>query len=122
MPITVSIVEDNEQLRNTLVRVINRAEGFRCLSQYPSAEAALEGLPKDKPEVVLMDINLPRRSGIECVRHLRAQLPALQVIMLTIEEDSRRVFESLEAGAMGYLVKNVPPAKILAAVEGRIVP
>jgi len=69
MPISVSIVEDNEQLRNTLARVINRAEGFRCVSQYGDAESALQGLTKDRPEVVLMDINLPGMNGVECVRH-----------------------------------------------------
>ena len=75
MPITVSIVEDNEHLRVTLARVISRAEGFRCVSHYGSAEAALEGLPKDQPEVVLMDINLPGMNGVECVRQLRQTCP-----------------------------------------------
>ena len=70
MATTVSLVEDNEQLRGTLARVIARAEGFQCLSQYGNAEAALEALPKDKPNVVLMDINLPGMNGVECVRRL----------------------------------------------------
>ena len=68
MAITVSIVEDNEQLRTTLARVISRAEGFKCVSHYGRAEAALQALPSDKPEVVLMDINLPGMNGVECVR------------------------------------------------------
>ena len=71
MPITVSIVEDNDQLRGTLARVISRAEGFKCVSHYANAEAALAGLPKDNPEVVLMDINLPGMNGVECVRQLK---------------------------------------------------
>ena len=75
MPITVSIVEDNDQLRGTLARVISRAEGFKCVSQYANAEAALAGLPKDKPEVVLMDINLPGMNGVECVRQLKQVAP-----------------------------------------------
>ena len=70
MAITVSIVEDNDQLRGTLARVINRAEGFRCLSQYPDAESAVEALPRDRPDVVLMDINLPGMNGVECARRL----------------------------------------------------
>src|SRR5947207_10014583 len=88
MPISVSIVEDNEQLRGTLARVINRAEGFRCVSQYGDAESALEGLLKDKPEVVLMDINLPGMNGVECVRRLKQAAPPTQVVMLTVYEDT----------------------------------
>ncbi|MGH7979258.1 MAG: response regulator, partial [Limisphaerales bacterium] len=86
MPTSVSIVEDNEKLRGTLARVLNRAEGFRCISQYPSAEEALKELPSVKPDVVLMDINLPGMNGVECVRHLRKLLPELQIIMLTVYE------------------------------------
>src|SRR5947207_13727089 len=91
MPITVSIVEDNEQLRGTLARVINRAEGFRCVSQYGDAESALEGLLKDKPEVVLMDINLPGMNGVECVRRLKQAAPPTQVVMLTVYEDTENI-------------------------------
>ena len=71
MPITVSIVEDNDKLRGTLARVLNRSEGFRCLSDYGNAEDALKDLPNVKPEVVLMDINLPGMNGVECVRQLK---------------------------------------------------
>ena len=101
MPITVSIVEDNEQLRGTLARVISRAEGFRCLSQYADAESALEGLPKDKPEVVLMDINLPGMNGVECVRRLKQVAAQTQVLMLTVYEDTDSIFNALTAGAPG---------------------
>ena len=82
MSITVSIVEDNDQLRTTLARVLNRSEGFECVGQHASAEAALEGLPAEKPSVVLMDINLPGINGVECVRRLKPLLPGVQVIML----------------------------------------
>src|SRR6185369_3321786 len=99
MPITVSIVEDNEQLRSTLARVISRAEGFRCVSQYPDAESALDGLPKEAPEVVLMDINLPGMNGVECVRRLKELAPATQVVMLTVYEDTENIFNALTAGA-----------------------
>ena len=98
MPVTVSIVEDNEQLRGTLARVIGRAEGFRCVSHYGTAEAALEGLPKDRPEVVLMDINLPGMNGVDCVRQLKPLLPAIQVLMLTVYEDTDTIFNALAAG------------------------
>src|SRR5439155_22975319 len=115
MAITVSIVEDNEQLRGTLARVINRAEGFRCLSHYASAEDALKGLPQERPEVVLMDINLPGMNGVECVRQLKQLVPATQVIMLTVYEDTENIFNALAAGASGYLLKRTKSAELLEA-------
>jgi DNA-binding NarL/FixJ family response regulator len=117
MPITVSIVEDNEQVRGTLARVIGRAEGFRCVSHYGTAEAALEGLPKDAPEVVLMDINLPGINGVECVRRLKPRLPAIQVLMLTVYEDTDTIFNALAAGASGYLLKRTKSAELLEAIR-----
>jgi len=116
MAITVSIVEDNEQLRGTLARVINRAEGFRCLSQYPDAEAAVEALPRDRPDVVLMDINLPGMNGVECVRRLKQLAPDSQVIMLTVYEDTENIFNALAAGASGYLLKRTPRGEVLDAI------
>ena len=117
MAITVSIVEDNDQLRGTLARVINRAEGFRCLSQYPDAEAAVEGLPRDRPDVVLMDINLPGMNGVECVRRLKQLAPGSMVIMLTVYEDTENIFNALAAGASGYLLKRTPRAEVLDAIR-----
>src|SRR5437016_4938569 len=99
MQITVSIVEDNEQLRGTLARVLNRSEGFRCLSHYPNAEEALKDLPRLRPEVVLMDINLPGMNGVECVRQLKQLIPETQAIMLTVYEDTDNIFQALAAGA-----------------------
>jgi DNA-binding NarL/FixJ family response regulator len=117
MPITVSIVEDNEQLRNTLARVISRAEGFRCISQYADAESALEKIPKDAPEVVLMDINLPGMNGVECVRRLKQLSPKIQVVMLTVYEDTDNIFNALTAGAAGYLLKRTKSAELLEAIR-----
>ena len=117
MAITVSIVEDNDQLRGTLARVINRAEGFRCLSQYPDAEAAVEVLPRDRPDVVLMDINLPGMNGVECVRRLKELAPDSLVIMLTVYEDTENIFNALAAGASGYLLKRTPRAEVLDAIR-----
>lgn len=117
MAITVSIVEDNEQLRGTLARVINRAEGFRCLSHYGSAEEALKDLPQVKPEVVLMDINLPGINGVECVRQLKQVLPQTQVMMLTVYEDTENIFNALAAGAAGYLLKRTKSAELLEAIQ-----
>jgi DNA-binding NarL/FixJ family response regulator len=117
MTTNVSIVEDNEQLRVTLARVLNRAEGFKCVSHYGSAEDALKGLPTDKPDVVLMDINLPGMNGVECVRLLKQSLPTVQVIMLTAYEDTENIFNSLAAGASGYLLKRSKSAEIIEAIH-----
>lgn len=117
MPITVSIVEDNEQLRETLARVLNRAEDFKCVGQHASAEAALEGIPKERPSAVLMDINLPGMNGVECVRQLKQLLPQTQVVMLTAYEDTDNIFSSLAAGASGYLLKRSKSAEILEALR-----
>jgi DNA-binding NarL/FixJ family response regulator len=117
MAIKVSIVEDNEQLRTTLAKMISRSEGFECLGQHPSAEAGLEAIPKEKPDVVLMDINLPGINGVECVRKLKQILPNTQVVMLTAYEDTENIFNSLAAGAAGYLLKRSKSQEILDAVR-----
>ncbi len=117
MAITVSIVEDNDQLRATLTRVIGRAEGFQTVSQFASAEAALESLPKERPDVVLMDINLPGMNGVECVRRLKQLASEIQVVMLTVYEDTENIFNALAAGASGYLLKRTKSAELLEAIR-----
>lgn len=117
MNIRVAIVEDDRAVRENLSVLINAAPGFACVASCASAEDAWLTLPTVSPEVILMDIHLPGRSGIACVARLRQILPRAQIIMLTIEEDSEQVFESLKAGATGYLVKHVSPQEILDAVE-----
>ncbi|HEY3854902.1 MAG TPA: response regulator transcription factor [Verrucomicrobiae bacterium] len=117
MSITISIVEDNDQLRGTLAKLIGKAEGFECVSQYGSAEAALEGLPNDKPQVVLMDINLPGINGVECVRRLKQISPGIAAVMLTAYEDTENIFNALAAGATGYLLKRAPRAELLDAIR-----
>ncbi len=117
MPTTISIVEDNDQLRATLVRLIDREEGFRCVSNYADAETALASLPKDRPDVVLMDINLPGMNGVECVRRLKQLLPGTLAVMLTAYEDTENIFKALAAGAAGYLLKRAPRAELLEAIR-----
>jgi len=117
MPINVSIVEDSDKFRETLARVLNRAEGFRCLSHYPNAEEALKALPNDKPEVVLMDINLPGMNGVECVRQLKQLMPTIQVMMLTVYEDTENIFNALAAGATGYMLKRTSRDELLEAIR-----
>ena len=115
--IKVALVEDDAKLRDTLKRFLAGQPGLRCLGDYANAESALVGIPKDRPDVVLMDINLPGMDGIECVMRLRQALPSLKIIMLTVFEDSDQVFKALSAGAFGYLVKSIRPAKILEAIR-----
>jgi RNA polymerase sigma factor (sigma-70 family) len=117
MPITISIVEDNDKLRGTLAKVIGRTEGFRFVSDYANAEDALADLPKVKPEVVLMDINLPGMNGVECVRKLKNLLPQTQVMMLTVYEDTENIFNALAAGANGYMLKRTPTKELIAAIR-----
>ena len=117
MPTNISIVEDNDKLRGTLAKVISRADGFKCVSDYASAEDALAGLPKIKPDVVLMDINLPGMNGVECVRKLKVILPATQVMMLTVYEDTENIFNALAAGASGYMLKRTPAKELLEAIH-----
>ena len=117
MAVTVSIVEDNEQLRGTLAQVINRAPGYKCVSHYGSAEDALKSLPQVAPEVVLMDINLPGINGVECVRQLKQMLPKTQVVMLTVYEDTDNIFNALAAGAAGYLLKRTSSAELIEAIR-----
>lgn len=116
MAITVSIVEDDEKLRSALARLIDQTDGMRCLSTYETAEKALEGLPEHPPRIVLMDINLPGMSGVDCVRQLKAKLPDVQVLMLTVYEDTESVFGALTAGASGYLLKRARPQQLLEAI------
>jgi DNA-binding NarL/FixJ family response regulator len=117
MPIQVALVEDDEEIRANLTHRISRNASYRLVCSYPDAEAAIADLPRCKPDVVLMDINLPGVDGVECVRQLKQKLPDVQFIMLTVYEDSNRLFKSLMAGASGYLLKRTGPDKLLAAIR-----
>jgi len=115
--ITVSLVEDDHGTREKLLAVLGGAASLRCLHAYPSGEEALLKMTEAVPDVVLMDINLPGMSGIQCVAQLKAKLPKVQILMLTTYEDSKLIFDSLRAGASGYLLKNMPPTEVVQAVE-----
>ena len=116
-PITVCIVEDLEEVRNGLAAIINMTEGFKVLQSFGTAEDALEQLNKLKPDIVIMDINLPGMSGIDCIRQAREKNPSMQFIMFTIYENSDVVFQALEAGATGYLLKNSTASKIIESLN-----
>ena len=117
MSIAVSIVEDNSQVRSSLAKLIDSSPGYRCLSKHGSAEEALKEIPELRPQVVLMDINLPGLNGVECVRQLKPQLPGTQIIMLTVYQNTEHIFNALAAGATGYMLKQTPPAELLAAIK-----
>lgn len=111
------MVEDSAPEREAIAALLRGTPGFACVGTFPCAEDALKHLPALKPDVVLMDIGLPGISGIECLRRLRTQLPGTRLLMFTVLEDHDRIFQSLKAGATGYLLKKTPPAKILEAIQ-----
>jgi len=115
--ISVSIIEDDLELRNILTGWITQADGLQCLSQYSNAESAVARLQKDKPDVVLVDINLTGQSGIECVRQLKPLMPKTQFLMLTVFEDGDHIFDALIAGASGYLLKRTPREELLSSIK-----
>ena len=116
MAISVAIVEDNPEVRRNLSRYIGGAPGFRCACACASAEEALRVIPQSPPDVVLMDIQLPRMSGITCTASLKKTLPSVPVMMLTVYEDTDAIFNALKAGASGYLLKRSDPAQVLEAL------
>jgi len=114
--IIVAIVEDIKEIREGLKLLIDNSDGFACSEVYSNAEDAVNALPQSQPDVVLMDINLPGISGIEAVRQLKDRCAGTQFIMSTVYEDDENIFESLKAGASGYLLKKIAPSKILEAI------
>lgn len=114
---TISIIEDDAPARSILTGWINSTKGFRCLSEFGTAEQALVHLPKQKPNIVLSDINLPGLSGIECVRKLKPEMMETQFVMLTVYEDADYICKALAAGASGYLLKRTTRAALFAALE-----
>ena len=117
MSIKVAIVEDSDEVRENLSLLINTTDGFECIESFNSCEVALKILPNKKTDVVLMDINLIGVNGIECTRKLKELIPETQIIMLTVYEDTDSIFESLKAGASGYLLKRTSTDKILKAID-----
>jgi DNA-binding NarL/FixJ family response regulator len=115
--ISVSIVDDEKKLCESIATFLNGSPGFRCVSIYGSAEAALKHLAADRPDVVLMDINMAGMNGIECVRRLKALVPPLQILMLTVYDDTEQIFKALAAGATGYLLKRHDPDELLQAIR-----
>jgi len=115
--VKVAIVEDNKTTRESLVTIVNLSPDYRCDCVCQTAEEALELIPGYKPDVVLMDIQLPKMSGVECVARLKEVMPQVQVIMVTVYQDPDRIFRALRAGASGYLLKRAAPENVLNAIR-----
>jgi len=115
--IKVAMVEDDARLRKAVSEVFSREKDFRCVGVFANGQTAIAELPALKPDVLIMDVNLPDFSGVECVARLAPKLPGTQIIMLTVFQDTDTIFKALEAGAHGYLVKPVMPTKLLDAVR-----
>ncbi len=115
--IKVAIVEDNTDIRNNLVELIKLTNNLELVGAFEDGVAAVNGIPKVKPDVVVMDIQLPGLDGVECVRRLKAQMPEVNFLMLTVYEDSERLFESIKAGAGGYLLKRTSSNRLKQAIE-----
>jgi len=115
--ITVAIVEDDAGIRRSLEWLLKSSDEFACVAACPSAEDALRVLPKAEPQVILMDINLTNRSGIECTARIKEISPSTQVVMITVYDDAEKVFNALRAGASGYILKRAAPEQILQAIR-----
>jgi DNA-binding NarL/FixJ family response regulator len=115
--IKVGIVEDNKTLREGFETLLNRTPGFKCVCTSGTVAEALKNIPKAQPDVVLMDIQLPDSTGVECTARIKEQMPSVHIVIVTVYEDSERIFQALRAGACGYLLKRAQPENVIAAIQ-----
>ena len=115
--IKVGIVEDNKTLREGFETLLNRSPGFKCVCTSGTVAEALKDIPRAQPDVVLMDIQLPDSTGVECTAKIKEQMPSLHIVIVTVYEDSERIFQALRAGACGYLLKRAQPEQVIAAIQ-----
>lgn len=115
--IKVAIVEDNQTLREGYETLLNRTPGFQCVCTAGTVAEALKKIPKAQPDVVMMDIQLPDSTGVECTARINELMPAVHIVIVTVYEDSERIFQALRAGACGYLLKRAEPEKVIAAIR-----
>lgn len=113
----IAIVEDSRVIRESLIEFVHSDSDCTCVCACATAEEALKLIPKHQPDIVLMDVQLPNMSGIECTAQLKQVLPGLHIIMVTVYEDTERIFKALRAGACGYLLKRCTPEELIAAVR-----
>jgi len=117
MSITLAIVEDLDEVRDGLKNFIALSQDFKVLDTFKTAEEAAHDLPKLKPDIVIMDINLPGMNGIECIREIKNKIPNTQFMMFTVYENDEKVFEALKAGASGYLLKNTGLVQLIESLK-----
>ncbi|MFO1514086.1 MAG: response regulator transcription factor [Verrucomicrobiota bacterium] len=110
-------MEDNDDLRKSMKSLLQRSPPLRVVADYPDAESALADMVRQKPDVVLMDVKLPKMDGVECVRQLKTLLPTVLVVMLTVHDDNDSLFNSILAGADGFLLKDTVPSRLVEAIE-----
>lgn len=115
--VRIALVEDDERLRGLLIAHLEATPGIRCIAAYGDAESAIRDVPDKKPDIILMDINLPGISGIEAIRMMKPAMPTTDFVILTVFEDNKRIFEALEAGAVGYLLKSTSPNDLVEALH-----
>lgn len=115
--IKVAIVEDNKTVREGFATLLNRTAGFQCVCTCGSVAEALKKIPRAAPDVILMDIQLPDSTGVECTAKIKEQMPKVHIVIVTVYEDSERIFQALRAGACGYLLKRAQPEKVIAAIR-----
>jgi DNA-binding NarL/FixJ family response regulator len=115
--IKVAVVEDNKTVREGFATLLNRTDGFQCVCTCETVAEALRKIPKAAPDVVLMDIQLPDSTGVECTAKIKVLLPKVNIVIVTVYEDSERIFQALRAGACGYLLKRSEPENVIAAVK-----
>jgi len=117
MNIKVAIFEDNRNLRESLFQLIDGSDGFRCVGAFANCDRLIQNIKESRPDVVLMDIEMPGLSGIEAIKILKENFPEIKVLMETIFEDNNKIFDSICNGAEGYILKNTPPVFILSAIK-----
>jgi DNA-binding NarL/FixJ family response regulator len=115
--IRVSILDDDEEFREVLSKVLNKSDGFKCVGSYETCEQALTKIEEDLPDILLLDIEMPGKSGIESLKEIKSIFPTVEVMMLTVYSDSEKIFQSLRNGAVGYLLKKSPTEKLLEAIR-----
>ena len=114
--INIAIVDDDEEIRRSICWIINQSPKFYCSATWKNCGEALKNIESDPPNVILMDIGLPDKSGIECVKEIKDLFPGIQILMLTVYSDEEKIFHSIRAGAVGYILKNISSEKLLEAI------
>lgn len=115
--IRVAILDDDQEFREVLSMILNKSEGFKCVATYQSCKEAMNRIEDDLPDILLLDIEMPGKSGIESLKEIKTAFPAVEVMMLTVYSDNEKIFQSLRGGAVGYLLKKSPADKLLQAIR-----